>query len=98
MAIPGISLESDVLGQGQMATAIFGTTHVDGCGNRPRWGREARRQYEDCIKRQQELIGRSIDQRAGMGTRSASAGNNTVMFIIVAVVLVALIYFLFKKK
>jgi hypothetical protein len=96
--IPGISLGSDSLGLGGIFQGI-GTARsssaVEGCGNRPLFGKEAKQAYNDCLARNQELKSQQIGANANLPVQTPP--NNTLIIAIVAVVVVVVLVVVLKK-
>lgn len=92
--IPGISLGTDSLGLGGIFQGI-GTARsssaVEGCGNRPLFGKEAKQAYNDCLARNQELKSKIASQPV------QTPPNNTLIIAIVAVVVVVVLVVVLKK-
>lgn len=93
--MPSLNLASDSLGLGAIGSA-FGTMRssstVQGCGNRPLIGKESKRAFEECVKRQQGLVGSQIANQP-----TPTPPNNTLIIAIAAVVVVVVLVVVLKK-
>lgn len=86
--IPSISLGTDSLGLG----AFGASSSVQGCGNRPLFGKESKRAFEECVQRQQEI------NKVQSSTISNQPPANNYTFIIIAIVVVVVLILLLKRK
>lgn len=98
MAIPGISLGTDALGQGAMFESIFGRADVPGCGKRPLLPGKSRREYDDCVRRQQEINAMNQPIQSRMLNSNSSNTGNTTTYVLIGITILVIAFLIFRKK
>lgn len=98
--LPSINLAQDSLGLGAISGGIGAaraSSVVAGCGNRPLFGKEAKRAFEACVARQQALNGQAMTLSAQNSQAQAGSGSQT-LWIVLAVVAVIVVLILILRR